>query len=89
MPDVAIVSISVAYTPQEEKTYASSRACTRKLDKVVPKDLVNIWQSQQSTDPKRCPLKRSTGLQFQSKEQAQYHMAPLLYIGYSLPDPTK
>jgi hypothetical protein len=31
---------------------------TRKLGRVVPKDLVNIWQSQQSTDPKWCPPKR-------------------------------
>jgi hypothetical protein len=27
----------------------------RKLGKMVPKDLVNIWHSQQSTDPKWCP----------------------------------
>jgi hypothetical protein len=31
---------------------------TRKLGSVVPKDLVNIWQSQQSTDPRWCPPKR-------------------------------
>ena len=29
----------------------------RKLGKAVPEDLVNIWQSQQSTDPKWCPPK--------------------------------
>ena len=50
-------NISVTYNPQEEKTYALSRTNTRKLGKVVPKDLVNIWQSQQSTDPKWCPPK--------------------------------
>lgn len=52
MIDVAIAYTSVAYTPQEEKTYALSRINMRKLSKAVPKDLVNIWRSQQSTDPK-------------------------------------
>lgn len=72
MPDVDVASISVAYTPREEKTYTLSRACTRKLSKAIPKDLVNIWQSQQSTDPKWCPLKESTGLLFQMRVQVQY-----------------
>lgn len=48
-------SISAAYSPQEEKTHASTREDTRKLGRVVPKDLVNVWRSQQSTDPKWCP----------------------------------
>jgi len=52
MADVAIEIISVTYTPQEEKTYALSRMYMRKLGKAVPKNLVNIWQSQQSTDSK-------------------------------------
>jgi hypothetical protein len=52
MIDVAIANISVAYSPQEEKIHASSRIETRKLGRIVPKDLVNIWHSQQSTDPK-------------------------------------
>jgi len=41
MTDVSIAYIPVAYTPQEEKTYALSRIHMRKLGKVVPKDLVN------------------------------------------------
>ena len=46
--------ISAAYTPQEEKIYASSRTVVRKLSKTIPKDLMNIWQSQQSTNRKWC-----------------------------------
>ena len=65
-------SISVACTPQEEKTYASSHAFARKLRKAIPKDLVNIWQSQPSTDPKWCPLKISTGLRFLRRAQVRY-----------------
>ena len=48
--------ISAACIPQEEKISASSRTCVRKLSKTVPEDLVNSWQSQQSTDPKESPL---------------------------------
>jgi len=55
MTDVAVEYISAAYSPQEEKTHALTREKTRKLGRVVPKDLVNIWHSQQSTDPKWCP----------------------------------
>jgi hypothetical protein len=29
----------------------------RQLGKMVPKDLMNIWHSQQSTDPKWCPTR--------------------------------
>ena len=59
-PQRAISGVSVEIfplhtVPQEEEAYASSRICTRKLGKAVPKDLVNVWQSQQSTDPKMRP----------------------------------
>jgi len=33
----------------------------RQFGKIIPKDLVNIWQSQQSTDPKRCPINKCWG----------------------------
>jgi hypothetical protein len=46
MVDIAVVRISGAYSPQEEKTHALSRIYTRKLGRIVPKDLVNSWQSQ-------------------------------------------
>ena len=57
-------SISATYSPREEKVYTSSRICTRKLGKTVPKDLVFRWQGQQSTDPKSCPPKKMMGLRF-------------------------
>jgi hypothetical protein len=53
-PTLPSKSISATYSPQEEKTHASTR-WKRIRGRVVPKDLVNFWQSQQSTDPKRCP----------------------------------
>jgi hypothetical protein len=54
---VAANNKPVTYAPQEEKTHTSSRTTkARILGRAVPKDLVNIWRSQQSTDPKWCPL---------------------------------
>jgi hypothetical protein len=53
-PTLPSKSISATYSSQEEKTHASTR-CKRILGRVVPKDLVNSWHSQQSTDPKWCP----------------------------------
>lgn len=64
MIDVTIAYISAAYTPQEEKIHASSHINMRKLGRIVPKDLVNIWHGQQSTDPKWCPTKTLMGLRF-------------------------
>jgi len=34
----------------------------RKLDEVIPQDLVNVWYNQQSTDPKRCPTGKCKGV---------------------------
>jgi hypothetical protein len=68
MLDVAVVNISGAYSPQEEKIHASTHLYRRKLGRIVPKDLVNIWQSQQSTDPKSCPPKEM-GLQIPTQAQ--------------------
>jgi hypothetical protein len=50
--DVTVKNTSATYSLQEEKTHASTRSKPRKLGRVVPKGLMNIWQSQQSTDPK-------------------------------------
>jgi hypothetical protein len=44
--DVAVGHTSATYSPQEEKTHASTRSKPRKLGRAVPKDLVNSWQSQ-------------------------------------------
>jgi len=48
----------VACAPQEEETHASSRKKLRLLGRAAPKDLVNFWQCQQSTDPKMVPVEQ-------------------------------
>ena len=71
--------ISAAYTPQEEKIYALSRTFMRKLSKTIPKDLMNSWQGQQSTNP-NCCLPKIDRTSDPVKPQAIYH------VGYSYGD---
>jgi hypothetical protein len=57
MVDVAVKNISATYSLQEEKTHASTRSKLRKLGRVVPKGLVNIWSKPAIHSPQMVPVK--------------------------------
>ena len=57
----------------------------RILSRAVPKDLVNIWQCQQSTDPKWCPLIEISRTSVASHKCRRNAETLLQYIGLSPP----
>jgi len=60
--DIAIESVPATYTPQEEKTYALSRAIARKLSKADPEDLGSCLAKPIIYRPQKVPIENSTGL---------------------------
>lgn len=52
----------------------------------IPRGLVDVWQSHSSTDPKRCPLEKRTGLQLPTTRTGAVPEALLHNIGVSLPE---